>query len=368
MKKYAYAIIVLFLVFFYKDSFAYSYIGPTGWVFNDQQNTTSGGGILNDVTFTTNTNAIVCTAFNGTIHSAFSVTNGNTYGIIDYGGSAGGSVTGNNISDGDWLVFQQTTGVGCVIPGPTTYGIFTLSGGGLLLPPNTNTRIDVFTYSTTTQTTNIQGYFNATSTSLFDRLTFWQSSTLVGQENYNFLDATTSGNFNVTYPINIYTSTSTGTTTQPIGVDYTLYAYIQSIDNANYTITEIASSSINIVASSTILNLEDILNYPEYECSITSITGCVKNALVWAFYPTASSLKSYDTFLDLIKTKAPIGYFYVVKDSLTGLNASSTPTFNITIPEHLKTTFFNPIDLAISSILWIYYIVFLYKRIKHLQI
>lgn len=367
MKKYAYAIIVLFLVFFYKDSFAYNNVSNTATITLGTSAYGYAYHLLCDPSLYDDNRYY----YNG-ITSSFSTS---TFTSYNSGSSYCQTSSGNLYSSMGYPLSIVVS-----FSSPTTFAIYNSSNGNYVLlyyqsgvwsnsyVPDTSSRIDSFTYSTSTQTANIQGYFKATSTSLFDRLTFWQSSTLVGQENYNYLDATTTGNFNVTYPINIYTSTSTGTTTQPIGVDYTLYAYIQAIDNTNYTITEIASSSINIVASSTILNLEDILNYPEYECSITSITGCFKNALVWAFYPTASSLQSYDTFLDLIKTKAPIGYFYVVKDSLTGLNASSTPTFNITIPEHLKNTFFDPIDLAISSILWIYYIVFLYKRIKHLQI
>jgi len=109
-------------------SFAGMYVGPTGIVFTDQQDTTGGGGVLNDVTFVSNANFTVCTNLNGAVMGAWATTNGNTYGIVDYGGA--GSATGDYIKDGDWVVYQQTAGVGCDIgTSPSVKGTFTIASG-----------------------------------------------------------------------------------------------------------------------------------------------------------------------------------------------------------------------------------------------
>jgi len=107
---------------------------------------------------------------------------------------------------------------------------------------------------------------------------------------------------------------------------------------------------------------------PTSNCSITDITGCFKNAVVWAFYPSSASLEIYTTFIGLLQQKSPVGYFFVIKNAITGLNASSTPAFNITIPVHLKTYIFDPVDIAIASILWVFFVFAFYKRLKHLTI
>lgn len=250
------------------------------------------------------------------------------------------------------------------IPGYSVYTSFYYTLGN-----SYKTHIDSFTYSTTTKSVNITGYMTYTNSNLYDRLTYWQSSYL-GQENYNFVNATTTGNFNYTYSVTTHNdiSTSTPTTTPNIGFNYTLNANISSVNNLDYSITTVASSTIYITSSSSLSNIDDVLKYPEYECGISSMTGCFKNAMIWAFYPTSSAISNYNQFIDLMKTKAPMGYFFVIKDNLGGINASSTPVFNITIPTHIKTVFFNPFDLGISTILWFYYAVFFYKRLKHITV
>jgi hypothetical protein len=83
---------------------------------------------------------------------------------------------------------------------------------------------------------------------------------------------------------------------------------------------------------------------------------------------TQQSVISYINLINLLKTKAPFGYFYIIKDSLSNINTNGTSTVNIIIPAHLKTYFFNPIDIGIAGILWFYFIVFFYKRLKHITI
>ena len=159
---------------------------------------------------------------------------------------------------------------------------------------------------------------------------------------------------------------------QRLDINTEVIANISSINNLTYNITNLASSTLYFTASTTgsvpLTNIDDIFNYPEQSCSITNIIGCIKNAIVWSFWPTKASFTQFYAFQDNLRTKAPTGYFYVVRDNLLGLSTTTTPTFNIVLPVWLKNQLFNPIDLAVAGLLWFYYAIFLYKRIKHIEL
>lgn len=240
--------------------------------------------------------------------------------------------------------------------------------------PSTLTRIDSFTYSTTTQKFNIQGYFNATSTTDRDYLSVTSYNNIYGVQLLYSLNAyaTSTRNFNIDIPFVIYTTNNTGTSTAPINNNTDVIADISRIDGINYTITTLASSTLSFTASTTgsvpLENIDDILNYPEQECSITNVIGCIKNAFIWAFWPTKGSFTQFSVFTGVLESKAPTGYFYVVRDNLLGISTSTTPTFNIVIPTWLKNTFFDPIDTSVAGLLWFGYLVWLYKRFKIIQL
>ena len=122
---------------------------------------------------------------------------------------------------------------------------------------------------------------------------------------------------------------------------------------------------IDLASGSQIISTQ---NYEQQPCGITNLTGCVSNALAGAFYPTQDSINSYYNFIALIQTKAPVGYFTMVKNNITGLNSTSTPAFTIVIPIHLKTYFFNPFDTGIAGILWLFFAINFYKRLKHITV
>jgi hypothetical protein len=184
--------------------------------------------------------------------------------------------------------------------------------------------------------------------------------------------ATSTRNFNIDIPFVIYTTNNTGTSTAPINNNTDVIADISRIDGINYTITTLASSTLSFTASTTgsvpLENIDDILNYPEQECSITNVIGCIKNAFIWAFWPTKGSFTQFSVFTGVLESKAPTGYFYVVRDNLLGISTSTTPTFNIVIPTWLKNTFFDPIDTSVAGLLWFGYLVWLYKRFKIIQL
>lgn len=246
------------------------------------------------------------------------------------------------------------------------------------------TSISSFTYSTTTQTARVKGYWNATTTpNVTERLEFHQFSSLLGTETFKQVVATSTGLFDYTFEYRILPSTQIGTTTANITATTTLFARIYQYDN-NYATdpfsgvfdsrykTLLVATTTTITATTTDLSLitgRDVFAYPEYECGITSLTGCIKNALIWAFYPTEDSVNQYRDFISQLQSKAPVGYFYTATDSLNNISATSTNNiFDIDIPYSLKRYIFTPFDIAIAGILWFFFLINFYKRFKTIQL
>lgn len=242
--------------------------------------------------------------------------------------------------------------------------------------------IDTFSYSTTTAQATITGYWEATTTPyITQRLSFWQYSDTLGKESYEQLTATTTGAFSFTFDFkDPYAWSSGESSTTPIYSSFTLNASLDQYDETNYvfpyggtiidnldaTSTTLYASSYN--ASDFISTPRDLALYPEYDCDLVHLSGCLKNAAIWLFYPTQDALDSWTTLKTTLETKAPFGYFYSVKNAVGGLSATSTPSFSLTIPAHLKTYFFDPFDTGIAGILWFFFIFHFYKRLKHIQI
>ena len=269
---------------------------------------------------------------------------------------------------------SDTTGLVSVATSSASLGVYT--------PPDYTSRIDSISVSTTTGKVNITGYWNtSTSTGVFQQIEFYQDSSLLGIESYATVNATTSGVFNLNFDYRDAITPYTGTTTASITASIMFYANLYQKDNNYYDpfgeldyrySTLLDATSTSLTASTTnaweLSTTTSILDYPEYECGITSLTGCFKNAGIWLFYPSSDSMEKYNSFIELIQRKPPVGYFTIVKTSISGLSATSTSAFNITIPNSLKQYFFAPLDAGIAGILWIYFLFMFYKRLKHIQL
>jgi len=109
-------------------------------------------------------------------------------------------------------------------------------------------------------------------------------------------------------------------------------------------------------------------------CSIFSgegILGCIRNAIVWAVYPTQSVLDLYNGnggLADQLTSKSPVGYFVLVKNSILGFSTSSAPLFFFRIPDAIQTSIFTPLKVALASFLWIFFLIHFFKRLKELHL
>jgi len=203
-------------------------------------------------------------------------------------------------------------------------------------PPDTSSHIESLTYSTTTATAIVTGYWNATSSSLYDTLTFYQTSNLFGQERSQTVNATSSGPFSLTFdfsPSYTYSST-TGTTTQNPPQITTLHAKLYSANDSDFCFgcsNTGTPAHLTLIDSTSTLPFSDVpymydlsdprgvFDYPEYECSLSSITGCFKNAGVWLFYPSSQSTQQYFSLNSTIQGKWPFVYVYEMSSMFTDL-------------------------------------------------
>jgi len=230
------------------------------------------------------------------------------------------------------------------------------SGGCYYVLPDevaTSTRIISFSFSTTTNTLDLS-YYIATSTpvSLY-------------AENRNERDGV----------INSAFSTTTTGLTELKNIPVTLPNPLNGAGYTYLTAKLVLASDHGVIYDWHTLTI-DLYNgidlggggYQQEECGITHLGGCFMNGLAVMFYPSQSAFNNFNTFVELIKTKPPVGYFYVVKNNLDNLNSTTTSAFNVTIPAHIKDYLFTPFDVGIGGILWFFFAMNFYKRLKHITV
>jgi len=102
-----------------------------------------------------------------------------------------------------------------------------------------------------------------------------------------------------------------------------------------------------------------------------SISECFSDLLDYLFTPTEESLTAFTDIKDDLSTKAPFGYVTLLIDQIGDLStttASSSWPFHIVLPTFLVTYIFDPLKIGLGAILWFVALVWLYNRIKHIQL
>lgn len=85
------------------------------------------------------------------------------------------------------------------------------------------------------------------------------------------------------------------------------------------------------------------------------------------FMPSQNSLTNFSNLGNMIKTKAPIGYFYLIQTSFNSLS-TSTEAFSLGDLGVVSTYVFTPFRTGISFILWVLFGVWLFNRIKNFNL
>lgn len=285
---------------------------------------------------------------------------------------------GSNFEVSHWVVLNRTAGV------------WTLTN---IIPPDYSSRIDTFSYSTTTQYAVVTGYWN-THASSTEKLSFWQSSSMLGEESYTEIFATTTGNFSFSFFFRgLPTPYSGSTTTAPFVSPYTLHAELNQVYSDFSPFTGEGTPPYLLDATSTVVSTlthgyvdfttgVGLQEYPEYECAITSITGCLKNAGIWLFYPASDSVEKFKSLSDSLAGKFPFAYVYgmnTMREELFNSAQTATTTISLNfkiIPGHATSSltllsssllsnvpYANTVKTIIGFILWLMAAEYVYYRV-----
>lgn len=117
-----------------------------------------------------------------------------------------------------------------------------------------------------------------------------------------------------------------------------------------------------------ITDVDDLITLATTTCSFTNITGCFQNALVFAFVPAESSFDRFITLKDQLINKPPFGYFALLANGLSGLNSTSSPAFTLATEDNITNAIFTPLKTGLSFILFVFFGVWLYKRVIAIQL
>ena len=130
----------------------------------------------------------------------------------------------------------------------------------------------------------------------------------------------------------------------------------------------VISNQVEEVFGVDIFDTEDLLNLATSTCGITNLSGCFQNALVFAFVPSEASFDRFITLKDSLINKPPFGYFALLAGGLSALNSTSSPAFVLATEDNIVTTIFDPVKTGLNWLLWVFFGVYLYKRVIAIQL
>lgn len=214
------------------------------------------------------------------------------------------------------------------------------------LSMSTTSRITSMTVATSSKTVTVQGYWNVhASSNQSERLSFWQESTAYGQESFLELTATSSGAFSLTFDYLAIPNPSGSTT--PVTATTLFKAELTLVDTNYYD--PFGTNGLNSSLYRTVLDTEEVsltelthtldtprglAEYPEFDCSWTSLSGCIKNAGIWLAYPSTENVDRFKSLSEDMKGRFPFAYAYGMNTLRTELFASTqtaTSTIGVTV-------------------------------------
>ena len=169
--------------------------------------------------------------------------------------------------------------------------------------------------------------------------------------------------------------------TLPYSGNYT--AQVSLYDTVNATSTD-WSAPVSFSLASTTIHYGDTTTYSGNSTTSTSTyigflgtqicssifdVGCnVENVFIVLFQPSTASIQNFTNLGTIIQNKPPFGYFNMLETDMNNINASGTSIFNITIPYFIQVNIFTPIQTALAWIVWYVALIWLYRRLKNIQL
>ena len=127
----------------------------------------------------------------------------------------------------------------------------------------------------------------------------------------------------------------------------------------NFTLT--STGNATSTGSSSVLFIPETCGSFDFFCQL-------KNAFLWGLIPSADSLNQFVSLKTQIQNKPPFGYLTILTNNLSNATTTGATAFTLTIPQYLKDFVFDPIKTGLSAILWFVGLVWLYKRLTHIQL
>ena len=127
----------------------------------------------------------------------------------------------------------------------------------------------------------------------------------------------------------------------------------------NFTLT--STGNATSTGSSSVLFIPETCGSFDFFCQL-------KNAFLWGLIPSADSLNQFVSLKTQIQNKPPFGYLTILTNNLSNATTTGATAFTLTIPQYLKDFVFDPIKTGLSAILWFVGLIWLYKRLTHIQL
>lgn len=211
---------------------------------------------------------------------------------------------------------------------------------------NPETRVsEIYTFTISGVTATITGWWNTHATST-ESIQIVKSSVLgMAFNSDRSFTATTSGVFSFTFDIvPDYATMGVGSTTYTLSAntkfDATLWQDFDDYDTfygsgTPPVILDTASVTLAATTSSTTISLQEggAYSIPEFDCSVTQPTGCLKNAGIWLLYPSVESVQQIQSLT--LRGRFPFQYVYdmgTVREELFKSAQTASSTISITVP------------------------------------
>jgi hypothetical protein len=95
---------------------------------------------------------------------------------------------------------------------------------------------------------------------------------------------------------------------------------------------------------------------------------CVKDTFVFLLVPSPTTFDNFSTLKDDIKNKAPFGYLTSAITTISAISSSSSPTFALATSSPIMTYIFDPLRAGLGWVVYFGGLVWLYKRLTHIDI
>lgn len=139
--------------------------------------------------------------------------------------------------------------------------------------------------------------------------------------------------------------------------------YIDS-DNINFSLLE-ETWLQNIQTPSSTVALTDAYITCDETSGLFASSICF--VAKYLFEPSQLAISKFATLRDDLENKPPFGYFTLISDELDNINGSSTPAFSLPDMTGLSGIL-DPLRTGLAIILWLAFVLYLYWRVKHLDL